>query len=204
MGMDIGSIVSGAGAGMTAAGPWGALAGGLLGAFGGGGKSMSPEEAARAADPYYDYRRPAAAKLDALMNNPNSVTNMPGFKFLQQQGQQGVERAMSARGGSVSGNEMLALQEQDQGLANKFYQQEFNNLAMLSGASQGPAAGGQAAIQQSQYNNKVTGQGIGALSELFSQGVSNVQTGGLSNLFGTASKNQGVQFNDAQNWGYGD
>jgi len=174
-------VLSGAAGGFTSGSPWGALAGGVLGMFAdsSGAGQMDPAAARRMVDPYADYRAPAAAKLDALMANPNSVTNLPGYKFLQAQGQQGVERAMSARGLSVSGNEMLALQEQDQGLANKMYNSEFDKLATLSGASASPGAGGAAGIAQNQQNRadlfntagmigKGAESGISALSNLFS------------------------------------
>jgi len=183
-------VLSGAASGFVSGGPWGALAGGVLGMFAGdsGAGQMSPEQARRMADPYADYRAGAAAKLDALMANPNSVTNLPGYQFLAQQGTQGVERAMSARGYSMSGNEMLALQQQNQGLANQMYNSEFDKLAMLSGANSSPSAGGTAGIQQNQQNRadlfntigmsgKAMGQGISALSDLFSNNSGGGGTG---------------------------
>lgn len=185
-------VLSGAVGGGTSGGPWGALAGGVLGMFAdsSGAGQMDPTQARRMVDPYADYRAPAAAKLDALMSNPNSVTNLPGYKFLAEQGTQGVERAMSARGLSVSGNEMLALQEQNQGLASKMYDSEFNKLSMLSGASSSPGAGGAAGITQNQNNRddlfstigalgKGMGSGISALSDLFSNRGSQQQTPGM-------------------------
>lgn len=198
-------VLSGAAGGFTSGGPWGALAGGVLGMFAdsSGAGQMDPAAARRMVDPYADYRAPAAAKLDALMSNPNSVTNLPGYKFLAEQGTQGVERAMSARGLSLSGNELLALQEQDQGLANKMYNSEFDKLAMLSGASASPGVGGSAAIAQNQQNRadlfstigavgKATQGGISALSGLFSN--SSGAGAGAMNGSGSVQGNSNYQY----------
>lgn len=161
--MNIGAGIGGAASGFASGGPWGAAIGGIAGLFGG----SDPSQSQAAVDPYAPYRAQAATQLNDLMADPNSVTNLPGFKFLQEQGQQGVERAMSARGLTLSGNETLALQKQDQGLVNEVYNQQFDKLATLSGAKQSPADGGQA------YNTAMTqqrddlSQGIGALSGLF-------------------------------------
>ena len=73
-------------------------------------------------------------KLSALMSNPSSITSTPGYAFLQQQGQQAVERALAARGQVASGQEMLSLQAQDQALANQQYTQQINQLSPLAQA----------------------------------------------------------------------
>lgn len=93
------------------------------------------------ADPFGPYRSYYAGQLGNLMNNPSSITSTPGYQFLQQQGLEGVSRQMASRGYATSGNEMLALQQQGQGLANQQYQQQLGNLMTLSGASQSPASG---------------------------------------------------------------
>ena len=65
------------------------------------------------------------------MANPSSVTNLPGYQFLQEQGMQGVQRGLATRGQTVSGRELLELQRQDQGLANQQYLQQQQLLAGL-------------------------------------------------------------------------
>lgn len=114
---------------------------GIATTLSGGGK-IDPGTAQNAVDPFAPYRPAFAGQLANLMANPNSITQTPGFQFLQQQGNQAVERTLASRGKIASGNELLALKEQDQGLANQQYNDQFNKLAALSGASQSPASGG--------------------------------------------------------------
>ena len=97
----------------------GGILGGVTGLFGFGGSDAS--QAQTIVDPYAPYRAEAAAQLHALVNDPSSVTTLPGFEFMQSRGQQGVERAMSARGLSMSTNELDALKQKDQELAYQMY-----------------------------------------------------------------------------------
>ena len=71
--------------------------------------------------------------LMSLLENPSSVTKLPGYQFLQQQGTQNTERAMAATGFGGSGNEAGALSQYNQGLASSFYGQQASLLASLSG-----------------------------------------------------------------------
>ena len=104
----------------------------------------------------------------------------------------------------MSGNELLALKQQDQGLANQMYDSEFKKLAMLSGADQSPALGGAAQIAQNQQNRadlfntigmggKAVGQGVSALSNLFSN-WSNSSGAGAMNGSGSVQGNSNYQY----------
>ena len=126
----------------------------------GGSDNLDPTAAQNATDPFAPYRAQYAGQLDALMTNPSSVTSTPGYEFLQQQGEQGVLRTLAAQGRTVSGNELLALREQDQGLAHTMYNDQFNKLATLSGAGVSPAQGGlaQTAAQTQNQQTQQAGQ----------------------------------------------
>ena len=81
------------------------------------------------ADPYAKYRDSAAQRLNDLMSDPNSVSSTPTFAARLQ----AAQRASASQGFTGSGNALVAAA--DAGAAA--YQQEFDNLAMLSGAAQG-------------------------------------------------------------------
>jgi hypothetical protein len=70
-----------------------------------------------------------------LINNPSSVSQLPGFQFELQTGSAAVDAQMRAAGAGGSGNEGAALTEFGQGLAGQFYQQQTGLLASLSGVT---------------------------------------------------------------------
>lgn len=84
-------------------------------------------------DPYAAYRSGAAAQLQSLQANPSSITNTPGY----QTGLEATQRTMAAQGYQGSGNMAAAVAK----YGGDFYQQQLNNLAMLSGASNAYAPG---------------------------------------------------------------
>jgi hypothetical protein len=73
--------------------------------------------------------------LMQLINNPSSVTQLPGYQFQMDQGTKAVADAMGASGFAGSGNEAAALTQFGQGLASSFYGQQTNLLASLSGVT---------------------------------------------------------------------
>lgn len=87
------------------------------------------EKAQSAADPFAQYRPEYAERLSALSKDPSSITNTATYKARLQ----AAERVMAAQGYTGSGNAAAAAA--DAGAAA--YQQEFDNLSMLSGASSG-------------------------------------------------------------------
>lgn len=112
-----------------------------------GGNSLDASQIQNMIDPFAPYRAQYAGQLNQLMANPASVTSLPGYQFLQDQGMQTVQRGLSAQGKTVSGQEQLALQEQGQGLANKYLGDQYTRLAQLSGANANPGAGGTAGAE---------------------------------------------------------
>lgn len=83
-------------------------------------------------DPYAQYRPAAAARLDQLSQDPSSIQDSAPYKARMQ----AAERTIASQGYTGSGNALVAAAE----AGAAAYQQEFDNLATLSGASQGQGA----------------------------------------------------------------
>jgi hypothetical protein len=96
---------------------------------------------AKQADPFAGYRPQYAAQLSNLMNNPQSVTQTPGYQFNLAQGLQGLQAQQAAQGRLVSGGALIQGQQFGQNLASQTYNQQLQTLAQLSGATQSPASG---------------------------------------------------------------
>jgi hypothetical protein len=104
------------------------------------GKQINPAQA----DPFSPYRPQYAGQLQALMNDPNTVTQTPGYQFNLAQGLQGLQAQQAAQGRLVSGGALIQGQQFGQNLASQNYNQQIDTLARLSGAYQSPAAGANA------------------------------------------------------------
>jgi len=118
------------------------LIGGLGKMFGGAqalqqGNKVQPGQA----DPFSAYRPQYAAQLQNLMNNPNSVTQTPGYQFNLAQGLQGLQAQQAAQGRLVSGGALIQGQQFGQNLAQQSYNDQLKTLMALSGANQSPATG---------------------------------------------------------------
>ena len=108
-----------------------------------------------------------ASQLQQLINNPSSVTSLPGYQFQFNQGSQAVARQMAASGFGGSTNEADALTQFGQGLASSFYQQQSSLLASLSGltspsspAQLGSVASSAQASSNSQLNSALASLGV--------------------------------------------
>lgn len=107
------------------------------------GKAVNPNQA----DPFSPYRSQYAGQLQNLMNDPNSVTQTPGYQFNLAQGLQGLQAQQAAQGRLVSGGALIQGQQFGQNLAQQSYNDQVKTLMALSGANQSPATG--AAAMQS-------------------------------------------------------
>lgn len=83
-------------------------------------------------DPFAEYRPEYAQKLKEFASDPSKLKDSPVYAARLM----AAERTMAAQGYTGSGNALVAAA--DAGAAA--YQQEFENLAMLSGAAQGQGA----------------------------------------------------------------
>jgi hypothetical protein len=118
------------------------LIGGIGKMFGGAqalanGRQVQPGQA----DPFSAYRPQFASQLQNLMNNPNSVTQTPGYQFNLSQGLQGLQAQQAAQGRLVSGGALLQGQQFGQNLASQTYNDQLKTLMALSGANQSPGTG---------------------------------------------------------------
>jgi hypothetical protein len=150
-----------------------------MGAVGGGSGGGGGYQAGSAQqyDPYGPYRAGAATQLQDLMANPAQAMAQPGYQQQFQQGQQATSRGMAATGQLQSGAEQAALQNLGQSTFSNYYNSMLANLAQFSGATQSPAAAGQAQSQSalaaqniaaSRYGiNTATGNQIAGLGGAF-------------------------------------
>jgi len=82
--------------------------------------------------PTNDYQ----ARLTALLDNPDSISNTGAYKFQFNQGQKALERSAAARGMLGSGNTLASLVNYGQGAASQAYNTEADRLAGLVGQNQ--------------------------------------------------------------------
>jgi hypothetical protein len=131
-------------------------------------------EMAGIADPYAAFRGDAAARLDALQKDPSSIENSAVWKARQQ----AAARAIASQGYTGSGNAIVAAAD----AGASAYQQEFDNLARLSGADVGlqSAAG-------------VASAGLGTTQDARNSYLSSI--GGVVNNLGNLATTVGGRFN---------
>jgi len=141
---------------------------------------------------------PSAALLDKLMANPGDLASSPLYKFAFEQGQQGVERSVGARGLLGSGNRLAALTEFGQGLAGQQYFGQANLLSGLAGQERQTALGQQQIASNqaiAQMNAQLQAQQINANMQM--QQASNQMS--LLGTLGNLQQNQwSNRFNEQQ------
>jgi hypothetical protein len=116
----------------------------------GGSTTVSPTY-----DPYGPYRAGAADQLNQLLTNPALAMSAPGYQQQLTQGTQSLNRGMAASGQLASGQEQASLQSLGQNTFGSYYNSMLANLMQLSGASQSPAAAGQAQTQANLANQSI-------------------------------------------------
>ena len=87
------------------------------------------------ANPFSQYRKKFGQQLSDFMDDPNSITDTPGYKFAFDQGMTALNRTAAAKGGRLGGGVLLDAQKFGQGLASQMRQAEIANLSNLSGAN---------------------------------------------------------------------
>ena len=97
------------------------------------------DRAARMADPMMDERAFYQNQLRQLYENPDMITQMPGYDFRYQQGLQALERQLAKGGYLGSGNRAAEVMNYGQGLASTEYQNEINRLYDIISGSFGGA-----------------------------------------------------------------
>lgn len=169
--------------------PWSAVAGGVASAVVGSALSDGGSGgAAGAADPFASQRGRYQNQLSSFMSDPSSyMKSDPGYQFQLQQGLDQAKGAMASKGLVNSGNFYTGLINYAEGAAGTEYQNIFNNLALLSGATNGsPAAAGNILNSQNQQYQQVAA----SLGNVVSQNAGswwNSLTGGGGGSATTAS-----------------
>lgn len=119
------------------------IGGGLANWYLGNRTQSGMNAAADRADPYGPYRERGATNLHALEANPDSVTQTPQYQFLQQQGEQGIQRTAAKTGYFRSPNMLFDLSKFNQGLAAQEYNKEWERRAAEAGVNINPSTGAQ-------------------------------------------------------------
>jgi hypothetical protein len=123
-----------------------------------------------------------------------TLQNMPGYKFAQQQGTQQTNNALSAQGLSLSGNQAQGLSQFNTGLAQQNYQSYLGDLLAPIQIGQGASAGQAANIQTGASN-------LGNIAVNQGNNIANIETNeiaGLTSAAGNAS-NQYITQQTLQN-----
>ena len=152
---------------------------GVSSLFGGGdsGGGVSSGQAAQMADPFMQYRGQFGQQLVSLMNDPSSVKNLPGYQFSYNQGLNSLQRGMAATGQVQSGAEQIALSQYGEQFANQYFTDQFNRLALLSGAQwQSGTGAASSALNAAAYNQNTQNQGYSAIMQGLN-GLSNTNWG---------------------------
>jgi len=148
-----------------------------------------------------------------------TLQNMPGYQFAQQQGQNQTLAAAGAMGMGLSGNTLAGLSRYNQGLADQTYQQELQNLLAPVQIGQAAAAGqaanignaatnmGNIAMQQGQNQANIGIGTIGGITGAISNGINSYTTmntlKGLQGAGGGATPYVAPTLPDVQTSGFG-
>lgn len=139
------------------------------------GSGTSPQQQREQADPYAPFRAESARKLNELINNPGLVYSLPGYQARQQMDAQQLARLAASQGIRQSGTTQAGLQQQYINTANDWFNNYVNQLAKLSGATQSPAYGQEAAATATQRENVGRTRAL----ETLMQSVGGLVTGGF-------------------------
>lgn len=72
-------------------------------------------------------------RVNALLDNPDSIQQSAAYKFRLGQGMEALQRSLGAKGLLNSGNRLTAMNDYAQGEASQEYGNQFNRLASLYG-----------------------------------------------------------------------
>lgn len=143
--------------------------------------------------PYLDIGKGATYKLASLTGTgSNSSPDFsqfyvsPDYKFRQQQGELGIERAANARGMNLSGGTLKDLASFNSGLASTEFGNYFDRLMNLSklGANSAAASGQNSATMSSTIGNTTIGLGQAQASGTI--GAANATMGGINSATNNA------------------
>jgi len=147
----LGSLFSGGSGGGMSLGNWLQLGQGALGLYGNqraiGAAQDATNQANQTAQSIYNQQRQdnmplmqtrdsALGKINALLANPSSVTQEPGYQFGLEQGQKQLDNNAAATGAYYSGGQQKAAARYNQDYASTKFDQSLNRLTNLAGMGQ--------------------------------------------------------------------
>jgi hypothetical protein len=133
------------------------------------GMQQINQQAVAAADPFAPQRAQYQNQLAQLMQG-NFSANDPSYKARFEGGQQALERSAAAKGMLGSGNVLQALQDYGQGMASQEFQNQYNRLVPLTGATTGsPSAAGALTGQLYDWRNNALASLGGGMAGLAAQ-----------------------------------
>ncbi len=145
--------------------------------------------------PLVDMRNSVLPQISNLLQNPNSITQDPGYQFQLKQGQNQLDNRAAASGNYYSGAQQRAAQRYGQDYAGTKLDQSLNRLM-------GVATGTQVGSQNNQNaNNQFAVSGGNALQQ-----GGNIRAGGYIGQYNTANNNLNDWMQDQTNrkyWGGG-
>lgn len=145
--------------------------------------------------PLVDMRNSVLPQISNLLQNPNSITQDPGYQFQLKQGQNQLDNRAAASGNYYSGAQQRASQRYGQDYAGTKLDQSLNRLM-------GVATGTQVGSNQNQANN--TGFATAGGNALAQGG--NIRAGGYLGQYNTVNNNLNDWMQDQTNrkyWGGG-
>lgn len=122
-------------------------------------------------------------QLSTLMNDPSSVTKLPGYQFNKQQGEESVARQFA---GNPGGGGSAALMRYGQDYASGAYGQQVQLLAQLSGISQNPASYGSVGVGAGGNAVSSSANSFDSMMRVLSEGGSVAKLFGPKGAFGAA------------------
>lgn len=148
-----------------------------------GSPAQIAAQSAAAADPFASQRGQYQNSLAQLMQG-NFTPSDPSYAFRVGQGQQALERSAAAKGFLGSGNILAELQKYGQDMGSQEYQNQYNRLLPLTGATSGsPAAAGTAIAATYGWRNNALANLGGAQQMLGQTSPGGFGGGGSSLIF---------------------
>lgn len=148
-------------------------------------------------------------RLNALLDDPESIRQTAAYKFRVGQGQEALQRSLAAKGMLGSGNRLMELTKYGQDMGSQEYEAQHNRLAGLVGmygqnwigdknantqrftaGANAWQGGEQAATQQFGAESDLWGKKAGTLADLYRTGVSGAGT--AASLWSKQQDNQPI------------
>ena len=145
--------------------------------------------------PLLDLRNSTLPKINALITNPSSITQDPGYQFQLKQGQNSLNNRAAASGNYYSGAQMKAANQYGQDYAGTKLDQSLNRLMGVANGTQIGSTNNQNANQQF---------AVGGGNALQQGG--NIRAGGYIGQYNTVNNNLNDWMQDQTNrkyWGGG-